>query len=186
MIVQTNNFPYLVNTFKEHGKLKEVLLEEISNSPYTNVTDEYMDITKSDWEVSQGIVRNYHATLMPYLIPYIQNFYKELRFSNYKIHTVWFQQYYGNSNHGWHIHLDCQWTSVYYLELSKESPRTEFLNPLNSNEVIVADVDEGDLIMFPSFIKHRAPKIKNNIRKTIISWNSDGVLTNKDIESLPA
>ena len=33
------------------------------------------------------------------------------------------------------------------------------------------DVNEGDIVMFPSMTPHRAPKVENDIRKTIVSFN---------------
>ena len=35
----------------------------------------------------------------------------------------------------------------------------------------IPDVDEGDVVMFPSMTPHRAPKVENDIRKTIVSFN---------------
>jgi hypothetical protein len=37
----------------------------------------------------------------------------------------------------------------------------------------MGDIKEGDVLIFPSNLVHRAPKIKNNLRKTIISFNID-------------
>jgi len=39
------------------------------------------------------------------------------------------------------------------------------------NKVISVDVKEGDILIFPSMIIHRAPEVINDSRKTIISWN---------------
>jgi len=33
------------------------------------------------------------------------------------------------------------------------------------------DVKEGDILFFPTFLVHRSPIIKSNLRKTIISSN---------------
>ena len=42
---------------------------------------------------------------------------------------------------------------------------------------------EGDIIIFPSYVMHRAPVIDNNIRKTIISCNID--FNNPHIDIVP-
>ena len=86
---------------------------------------------------------------------------------------MWFQQYEKNSFHEWHTHTQCQWSSVYYLEFPKGSPRTVFVNPINNTDTFDVDTEEGDIITFPSFIVHSAPKVESNKRKTIISFNSD-------------
>ena len=82
--------------------------------------------------------------------------------------AIWYQQYVENSSHGWHIH-DGQFTGVYYLELPKSSPKTEFIHPF-SNNIDRVRAKEGDVIFFPSHVIHRAPT-NNKERKTIISYN---------------
>jgi uncharacterized protein YbbC (DUF1343 family) len=52
------------------------------------------------------------------------------------------------------------WTMTYMLEACSKQ-----------NKKIVLDVKEGDIVMFPSYTIHRAPVIKNDIRKTIVSFN---------------
>jgi hypothetical protein len=61
---------------------------------------------------------------------------------------------------------------VYYLDLPDGTPKTELIDPW-SREVITMDVQEGDILTFPSFVIHRAPVNKTATPKTIISFNSD-------------
>ncbi len=75
-----------------------------------------------------------------------------------------------SGTHGWHTHSD-NYTGVYYLELPDETPKTQIVNPLNQTEIIDLDIKEGDIVLFPSFIIHRAPINKSNKRKTIISFD---------------
>ena len=42
---------------------------------------------------------------------------------------------------------------------------------LYDTEMKAPDVNEGDIVMFPSMTPHRAPKVENDIRKTIVSFN---------------
>ena len=51
--------------------------------------------------------------------------------------------------------------------------KTEYINPLDKNDIKFFDIKEGDLIIFPSYLIHRAPIVKNDIVKTIISFNLD-------------
>ena len=49
-----------------------------------------------------------------------------------------------------------------------------FKNDLRRNNIkrkITVDAKEGDIVIFPSFINHRAPKMQSDTRKTIISFN---------------
>ena len=76
----------------------------------------------------------------------------------------WFQQYIQGSSFGWHQH-DGHWAFIYYVELPEMIEATEFLNYGKF------DVKEGDILFFPTFLVHRSPIIKSNLRKTIISSN---------------
>ena len=72
--------------------------------------------------------------------------------------------------HGWHAHSD-NFTGVYYLDLPTNAPKTQIINSFTQDNILTPEVEEGDLLMFPSYVIHRAPKITENINKTIISFN---------------
>jgi len=95
---------------------------------------------------------------------------QQIGFSNHEVIFLWFQQYLQNGTHGWHIHAD-NYTGVYYLELPVGTPTTEYCNPNNMNEVNKFNVKEGDILLFPSFVVHKAIKNLSDKRKTIISFN---------------
>ena len=59
---------------------------------------------------------------------------------------------------------------VYYIELDNKDKSTEFYDSVKK-EKFQLDVKEGDIVVFPSFIPHRSPKIVTDNRKTIISCN---------------
>jgi hypothetical protein len=98
-------------------------------------------------------------------------------FSNFKINGIvfsnfWFQQYYNSDFHGWHVHMHCHWTNVYFAELPDLNIKTEIMK-FGNNELITYDVQEGDIISFPSMLYHRSPPNPSNNRKTIISFNTN-------------
>ena len=70
--------------------------------------------------------------------------------------------------HNWHIHGE-NYTGVYYLELPDDTPKTELIDQYDKK--ITVKANEGDIVIFPSFIIHRGPKVLNDSRKTIISFN---------------
>ena len=59
---------------------------------------------------------------------------------------------------------------MYYLELENNNS-TVFYDMQNKKE-IKYNLEEGDLITFPSLLPHKS-QINTNGRKTIISYNSD-------------
>ena len=50
------------------------------------------------------------------------------------------------------------------------TPKTEYRDPF-TDDVHELDVEEGDVVAFPSFLIHRAPPNMIDIPKTIISFN---------------
>ena len=120
------------------------------------------------------IQRPWTSFFLPLLIPFMRNRMANLHYTDIKIQALWFQQYYQNSFHGWHTHGN-NWTSVYYLDLPDDSPKTELII---NDKLVIPEISEGDIITFPSHIIHRAAPNKSSLPKTIISWNMDTVFLN--------
>ena len=143
-----------------------------------------MLINRSDWSKAKDFKRGWAKYLLPYLRNNFNRMLKEIGFENTStIDKVWFQHYVKSDIHDWHIHGG-NYTGVYYLELPKDAPKTELIDQYNIHKKITIDAKEGDIVIFPSFIVHRAPKITNNIRKTIISFNLQFNLINESIFSI--
>lgn len=165
-------FPILVTKFKQHWALKEKLLSSIESGPGVSLIDDVDSISKTDWNLTAETPRPYLEILTPHLVEHLKDSYKGFRSTGFQIHNFWFQQYKDNSTHNWHTHQAAQFTNIYYLELPKSAPRTQILNPMNMEEVITVEVDEGDIITLPAMIYHRSPPATEFGRKTIISFNT--------------
>ena len=82
-----------------------------------------------------------------------------------------------------HIHSPGQWSGVYYVHFDpNEHKATNFHHPLetllatsgmiNSKaNVITPCVQEGDMIIFPSWLEHAAPMNKSSKMRSTISFN---------------
>lgn len=171
--------PIYKTKLKEHSTLKNEILGLIDSSgcsSYVGVDDYGYTktmISKCDWNLPKEAERKYLDIIFPLIEDNHRELFNKLGFPTVDIINMWFQQYEKNSFHEWHTHTQCQWSSVYYLEFPKGSPRTVFVNPLNNTDTFDVDTEEGDIITFPSFIVHSAPKVESDKRKTIISFNSD-------------
>lgn len=168
--------PLCIHQFKDHEILKPKLLFEIlSQSNASAIVDknDNTNITKCDWNgYSRDNSREWVKTLMPRLTDHLLEWVNYTGFKTFIIRDLWFQQYGIDSEHDWHIH-GCNWTGVYYLDLPDESLKTLFKDPMNPLQVNEFLVKEGDILIFPSFIIHKAPKNTSVKIKTIISWNMD-------------
>lgn len=165
---------YIITKFEKHLDLKHEVLSLINSSRYNTIVapDAEVNITKSDWDFATDRQRLWVNYLFNDLMNHMLKSYEELGFDSFKIHEIWYQQYHQNSEHGWHIH-GSNFTNVYYLELPNGTPKTELISPYDKNTIITLDVEEGDTVVFPSFVLHRAPPNKSINRKTIVSFNAD-------------
>jgi len=90
---------------------------------------------------------------------------------------VWFQQYNHNMNHAVHTHGPMGFSSVCFIEYDKDNHKpTTFISPFGNYitgelERYEPDVEEGDIIFFPSNLLHYAPINLSKITRTIISFN---------------
>lgn len=164
---------YTVKSFTQHEAHKDKTLELISFSNYKSpkIDAAEVNITKTDWEFS-NTNREWLSYLQEPLMSEMFDIYKNMGYSGFQVNEIWFQQYLQESEHGWHIH-GSNFTNVYYLELPEGTPKTQIINPYNQKDIIEVDVKEGDLLTFPSYVLHKAPKNNSDKRKTIISFNTN-------------
>ena len=160
-----------IDKFPEHEKYKDQTLKLINSDPSGKNLKKgnTMDIF-SDWSTDNYSTKLYWRNIGEPIYQYVKNVTTEMGYRNASLANFWYQQYNKGGKHGWHVHEYCMFTSVYYLEFPEGSPRTEFKNTM-TNEVFVPDVEEGDIMIFPSFIAHRSPINDTDNRKTILSWN---------------
>jgi len=156
-----------VKKFRKHNKIKNKLLSLIAKMP--NVlyqTPKGTTATKSDWNLPKDFERDYLNFFYKEIFNFMIQTAKQFYCKNWKIHNAWFVQYKKNDKHAWHTHPESNLSAVYYLELPKKELITEFKN----NKI---KAKEGDILIFPSYMLHRAPVNKTNERKTVISFNCD-------------
>lgn len=148
---------------KEHDYYKPLLLKCIQQMITDNNIEPNSKGYLYDFDIAEAR-RPYKKLMDQMLYPYIEDVGEMYGVSHLKTSTYWFQQYFQNTDFGWHTH-QAHWACVYYLELPEMTEATEFLNYGQFN------VKEGDVIFFPTFLVHRSPIIKSNQRKTVIATN---------------
>ena len=161
---------------KEHKQIRNNILELIDTAEAQSIkqSNDYYndDITRSDWANSGDYERPWVKKLLPYFMPEMLKMTNLAGYKDFELFEIWFQQYAQNSTHGWHIH-GRSYTGVYYVQFDGTA-KTQVWN----NEVMNLNCEEGDIVMFPSFMIHRAPPVQNDKTKTIVSFN----LEFKDID----
>lgn len=165
--------PIVINKFKNFKIIKNNILDLINKEK--NFKTEYIEssevnISKSDYHDSYNFNRAWVVDLEKEISENLMTLCLNLNFFGFKISNIWFQQYYENSGHGWHIHAGANYSGVFYIEMPEDGPRTELVNPL-TREIFSLKMNEGDIAIFPTFALHRSPKNKSKNRKTVISFN---------------
>ena len=165
---------YLTFQFADHLAMKSTMLNLLAEqSPESLIikNDYYGDnITKLDWSLATDFSRPWVEYFKPKLDALLNDVAKVCGYIDCQINDIWFQQYQESDTHGSHTH-GSNFTGVYYLDLPDLAPKTQLVNPFNQEQILVPKVTEGDILIFPSYVMHRAPRIKENINKTIVSFN---------------
>ena len=160
----------LVQKIKEHNQIKDDLLCMMYKMPDKKTTTDFESIKKTDYYLPKEHTRDYGDLFLKTIQPYndnIKNFYNA---EEHWIINYWFQQYQDTDYHNWHVHPTTLLSNVYYVELENKNS-TVFYDNVTKQEYQF-ELEEGDLITFPSLLPHRS-QVNTNGRKTIISYNSD-------------
>jgi hypothetical protein len=174
---------YITSTLEDHPNIKDVILglidmddptQNSERTPYSN------SINKKDWNQATDFNRIWASIFVPKLLDHLNSISTELGYKNCRVNQLWYQQYVESDVHHWHVHGD-NFTGVYYLELPDGTPKTEIIDPYTQTDIITPDVQEGTILLFPSYTVHRAPMMKTTKRKTIISFNFGWVDPNYDM-----
>ena len=167
--------PCIIKKFKFHDQCKDDVIDAIEfDMSKRNLTSKTMNIM-SDWGSGTTAKKLYWRYIEPHIVSHMEHiFIDTLGYDQVTYSNFWYQQYNKGGKHGWHVHTRTMFTSVYYLEYPEGSPKTEFMHPL-SKEISSIDVEEGDILTFPSFIIHRAQENNTENRKTILSWHNEAI-----------
>lgn len=166
---QMNSF-YLVDKIEQHIEIKDKLLELFDLHPASDQKNNIVHVNKLDWQSSTDSNRPWSKLFSPILKRKLHHMMYDVGYTGVTLENLWFQQYVKHDVHNWHCH-GSTWVGVYYLELDQDSPITEIRDPLTKQNIITPNVVEGDIIVFPSYVIHRAPEVTSDSRKTIISFN---------------
>jgi hypothetical protein len=161
--------PVFVYTVENHEAVKPELLRLISDTPARPYITGNENIGRSDWFEPPHSPRPYYKKVMELLSPIVAEFQSEMRAEKVHWDNYWFQQYENSGEwHGWHVHPHTMYGMVYYVELPDGSPATTLRTDCG---IVVPDVKEGDVLLFPSQLFHRSAPNQGSGRKTAVVMN---------------
>ena len=175
---------YFIQEMPEHEKIKDIFLEEFLQADFEPAFSDGEQISISDWKWNR-VPRNWTAGFKTLIIPLLKDLCDEMYADNAVMNQTWFQQYYKNDYHGWHVHTGVNYSGVYLLECP-DGMETEFFD-VTTGEKFELGLKEGDIITYPGNVLHRSKPNDSNSRKTIVAWNvdfksKDDSLVNKALE----
>jgi hypothetical protein len=167
--------PIIISTVKDHFLIKPKLLRYIDELPNNSMVpgEKNSDIiSKTDWNLPDTVERKYLDFIKPIVVDTLTESFRPFKINGLSFSNFWFQQYYQSDFHGWHTHIACHWSNVYFVELPDKNIRTEIQN-IGNETLIDYEVSEGDIISFPAMLYHRSPINVSNDRKTVIAFNTN-------------
>tara|TARA_B100000378_G_scaffold220643_1_gene184064 strand:+ start:251 stop:772 length:522 start_codon:yes stop_codon:yes gene_type:complete len=151
---------------------KQQLLKICSSIKFEKQTD----ITADNLYTDHGNDGRYKNDVVDILKDEIVKFSNESNYKNLILTDAWFQQYYRSQFHSPHDHGAIGYSSVTYIKFDRQVHQpTNFIAPFsdpNGDKIeFVPDVDEGQIIFFPSTITHYVLPTKTNKKRVILSFN---------------
>lgn len=162
--------PYIVSKFEKHNEVKDKLLTLIDAAQSSEPSHAGYEI-KTDWNLPIEVKREYHEFIYPIISQHMIKVFQELNHKDFELRNYWFQQYSKNGVHNWHQHKGASWSNVYYVELGKNCPKTILKNPMNMDQLIVPNVEEGDILTIPGLVWHSSQPNRSDNRKTVYVFN---------------
>ena len=101
-------------------------------------------------------------------------------YGNMILTDMWLNCYKSQNWQEKHIHSPGQWSGVYYVHFDpNEHKATNFYHPCETllatagitSNTLVPWVQEGDMIIFPSWLEHAAPMNRSSKMRSTISFN---------------
>ena len=150
----------LVTLLESYPEKKEDLTEEKEGEFATNrQTDR------------PGLVEQF----APIMNQELEGFSKEIK-KDFAIIDIWSVSYDKGDNQSPHNHSSMGLSGILYLDLPKDSPETDYIQPWTDHETdtvryIEVPTIEGDIVIVPSFVLHFSNPNKSKNKKRIISWD---------------
>ena len=164
----------------EHNKKRilDALPPEEKGISHENYRADKLTTDWATWQSDTDVLPSYASVLIDIIKPYLKKFVGDMPIS---FTDMWYQKYYNGSSHNTHNHGALGWSSVVYVEFDPAvHVATRLLSPFGNHidgtvMEYLPKIEEGDMILFPSSILHESGVQRTDKRRTIISYNMEGI-----------
>ena len=130
-----------------------------------NYDCKYSTMSSSDYKV-HGVKPVYWDTMMDIIDVHLKEYSYSWQCRTFRVKAMWFAEYsHEGSVFDWHTHEGCNMSGVLQIALDDKKNSTRLLGQS-------IDLEEGDLILFPSMLPHKGPKVTED-NKVVIGFNWD-------------
>ena len=125
----------------------------------------------------------YALDMMKYIKPCIQQFKEDAGIADipYELDGFWYELAEKGEWHGLHDHGTKGISAVFFVEMDEGQYPTEFKGEFGE-QTFSPPAKEGDLLFFPSWMKHRGGQNTIDKGRTIVSFNMKRKATQQDID----
>jgi hypothetical protein len=166
--------PVFLQRAKDHESIQQQMLDIINSDEIRGSKSFRESIKNTDYYLANRFKEPkstaYWNLLFPSVEEHFNNIIQITGDARWRVNAYWFQTYDCNDFHALHAHPDCMYSSVYYLTLPKGSFSTTFRC---FGEEFEFDIQEGDILTFPGFVKHESKPNRSNSPKNIVAFNSN-------------
>ena len=201
---------FFIRRWSEHTQLSASIIErlyQLKEAEGTNIASQVAVKAKSTtglFESNFDLFQDRHAGLQQlksFVVETIQSVVSKLNHDevppaniDVAIHDAWFHITNDGGFHDAHVHHDCSWCGIYYLQLGDAGQTTSSGAPNGANRFyspfltggqysdygnrylggsyIDPPIEEGMLLLFPSFLVHSALPYSGDKDRIVIAFNS--------------
>jgi hypothetical protein len=181
-VEQTTMFsvPLFKVKMEQWNILKELIVSIIGDSSYfVDYGNHQTDYSYDHQGEHSKPYNSYSVPIWNLIRPQLSKVFEDLGLpvSSDFIPSMWSQKYHKGSHHSIHHHGPKGYSCVLYVKFNPEVHQgTRFLAPFNNfvnGDILwyIPEVEEGDLIIFPSSILHESPSQPVDEERMILSFN---------------
>lgn len=164
---------------------KSIGVENYPNSEHIAIGNAISSYEKDDYiykKISGTIIPDFYNRLKIC----VDNYISKVKFPSVKIAKCWYNLQERNSLLKYHTHNGSVISGAIFINVDDESSNLDFINPNPFPDYISkSELSEytygnfsfvpkkGNLIIFPSYLKHGAPNFNNTQNRCVISFNTE-------------
>lgn len=146
------------------------IISLVNKTPSSSILDEVRSITKTDVDVMDYSQKPYGMEFFQKVKSYIQNFAKKYHHAELRVTNYCFVRMKKEDQVDYHSSFESNFVGIYLLEKSEKNHHICFYSNEKDKDVKI-EMNQGDLVLFPSHLLRKFPNLKSNKMYTYIVFD---------------